>query len=175
MLSITISAVAYTFTILQKAFITNPRWQVLIQKLPRQSGASSDLYDLPGGKLAYEESLRESLNSAVNMETGLILTTVSVPLNVTTYLDWIDRSQQIVRIIYLCISEGQLNPGDKTREYLWIDSSQYSQYLFPDEGYKKAFETYSTHSQLASSEFLGLGILSDTTQYLRSKKTTPLI
>jgi ADP-ribose pyrophosphatase YjhB (NUDIX family) len=162
---------AETITIIQKALVTNSKWQALVLKHPLSQGSKS-LWDLPGGKLNFSESLRESLAKSVFRETGLNLTTVSIPLNVTTYLDITNRSEQIIRIIYLCLSQGVLN---QNREMIWVDAVNFKQYDFPDEGYHQAFHNYLVHSRLSSEEFLGEGILEHTSNYLRQKKPSPYL
>lgn len=162
------------FSVVQKAFIINSKWHVLITRLP-QTGSAPVLYDLPGGRLEHQEGLRGSLSERIMAQTGLTITTVSAPLNVTTFLDWVDRSVQVVRIIYLCLAQGQLTPGIPGTEYIWIEPAKHQLYPFPDEGYQQAFTNYLSHSELASSEFLGAGILTDTITYLRTKSTSPLL
>jgi ADP-ribose pyrophosphatase YjhB (NUDIX family) len=161
---------AESMTVIQKAFITNSRWQALISKHPLSQDGQA-LWDLPGGHLKFGQGLRDSLVGRVQTETGLTITTVSIPLNVTTYLDLIDRSVQVVRIIYLCLAEGTISEAQKDR-LLWIDSADHAHYPFPDEGYTQAFQNYLSHSKLSSEEFLGHGILSHTLIYLRRQPST---
>ncbi|OGD10206.1 hypothetical protein A2397_03270 [Candidatus Amesbacteria bacterium RIFOXYB1_FULL_44_23] len=153
----------------QKAFITNSRWQVLLVKNPL-SDPSHIIWDLPGSDLNFSQSLRDNLVQTVLKETGLTITTVSIPLNVTTYLDLANRQNQVVRIIYLCLAQGS---PVQSKEMLWIDPAQFLHYPFPDEGYAKAFKNYLAHSRLASEEFLDRGILEHTTDYLRQKPPAP--
>jgi ADP-ribose pyrophosphatase YjhB (NUDIX family) len=160
-----------TFSVVQKAFITNSRWQVLITKHPLSTDAQA-LWDLPGGHLKFGQSLRDSFVSKVQSETGLTLSTVSIPLNVTTYLDLIDRSVQVIRITYLCIAQGSIADAQKNK-FLWIDANDHNHYPFPDEGYTQAFQNYLSHSRLSSEEFLGPGILSHTLIYLKQRSTSP--
>lgn len=155
------------FTVVQKAFIINPRWQVLVMC----RGENINIWDLPGGRLEYSESLKDSLVNRVSAETDLKITTVSVPLHLTTFLDPGDRNIQIVRIIYLCVSEGEAKSPHAQDTLKWINANEYQNYKFTDESYSQAFENYLSHSKLASIEFLGPGILSDTLTYL--KKTQP--
>jgi len=162
---------AETITVVQKAFITNTHWQVLITKHPLSTAAQS-LWDLPGGHLKFGQSLRDSFVTKVQSETGLVVSTVSIPLNVTTYLDLIDRSVQVVRITYLCLAQGSLTDNLKNK-YLWIDAADHSHYPFPDEGYTLSFQNYLSHSKLSSEEFLGPGMLSHTLIYLKTKSTSP--
>ena len=160
---------AESISVVQKAFIANSHWQVLLVK-NHLSEPSHTLWDLPGDGLDFSQSLRDNLVSTVLSETGLSLTTISIPLNVTTYLDLTNRYNQIVRIIYLCLAQGNPIPS---KEMVWIDPAQYLHYPFPDEGYAKAFQNYLSHSRLASEEFLGQGILEHTTEFLRQRPPTP--
>jgi hypothetical protein len=161
--------VSQTISLSQKAFITNSHWQILLVKHPL-SEISHPLWDFPGDSLDFSQSLRENLISEVTRQTGLVITTISIPLNVTTYLDLTNRSNQVVRIIYLCLAQGTPRPG---LEMIWVDPDQYKHYNFPDEGYSKAFQNYLSHSKLASEEFLGQGILENTSEFLRLKPPTP--
>lgn len=155
-----------SFVFNQKAFIVNPHWQALVCR-PITTENSNPVWDFPGGILNYKESLRSSLAWKVKNQTGLDITTVSVPLHVTTYLDWLDRSRQIVRIIYLCLAEGTLKT-DASFEYQWVDPMASQKLHFPDEGYHFAFGNLNIHSQMSANDFLGSGILSDTQKYLES-------
>jgi ADP-ribose pyrophosphatase YjhB (NUDIX family) len=158
-----------TVTIVQKAFIVNSHWQILLVKHPLSEPAHP-LWDLPGDGLHFGESLRENLVKNIIEDTGYTVTTVSIPLNVTTFLDLTNRTNQIVRIIYLCLAQGS---PKQNREMVWVDPSQHTHYNFPDEGYTQAFVNYLSHSKLASEEFLGQGILEHTTEYLRQKPPLP--
>jgi len=160
-----------TITVIQKAFIVNPHWHVLLTQNPL-SEPSHQLYDLPGGRVAFAQSLRDSLVRYVQEQTGLTLTTISIPLNVITYLNITNRSEQVVRIIYLCLASGNPLPGT---EPVWIDSAHSDQYSFPDEGYHKAFKNYLSHSRMTSEEFLGTGILEHTIEFLRQKPQSPFL
>lgn len=151
------------FTIVQKAFIINPKWQVLIVK----KGESENCWDLPGGTLQHSQSLKQSLSDIVHKQTGIILTTVSIPLNLTTYLDPADRNHQVVRITYLCVGEGEAVSLHHQDQLQWITVSDYQKFEFPDESYRQTFENYLSHSKLASIEFLGPGMLSDSLSYLK--------
>jgi ADP-ribose pyrophosphatase YjhB (NUDIX family) len=165
---------ADTITVVQKAFITNSKWQCLITKHPLSQDLQA-LWDLPGGHLKFGQGLRDSLIERVQTETGLIITTISIPLNITTYLDLINRSVQIVRITYLCLAQGAIAENQKGK-LVWIDAAEHAHYPFPDEGYTLAFQSYLSHSRLSSEEFLGAGILSHTLIYLRhsTPSSTPL-
>jgi ADP-ribose pyrophosphatase YjhB (NUDIX family) len=160
-----------TITVIQKAFIASPKWQILLSK-NSLSEPNKPLYDLPGGPIIFSRSLRESLVSQVQEQTGLSITTISIPLNITTYLNIANRTEQIVRIIYLCLATGNLLPD---RDLNWIESTHYEQYSFPDEGYQRAFKSYLSHSRLSSEEFLGSGILEHTTDFLRLQPQSPFL
>lgn len=160
-----------TISVVQKAFITNLHWQVLLLKHPL-SDDPKKIWDLPGDGLNHSDGLRANLVKNVLQSTGLTITTVSIPLNVTTFLDIADRNNQVVRIIYLCQANGTIRTSIETA---WIDPTQHSHFQFPDEGYHKAFVNYLSHSKLASEEFLDQGILEDTTRYLKSKPIIPPI
>ena len=152
-----------SFLVIQKAFIINPKWQTLIMK----RGESDIHWDLPGGRLEHGQSLKQSLTEIVLHETNLRLTTVSIPLNLTSYLDPADRNHQIVRVTYLCVGEGKAESPHHQDTLEWITISDYQKYQFPDESYAQTFENYLSHSKLASIEFLGSGMLEDSISYLK--------
>ena len=130
-------------------------------------GESDIHWDLPGGRLEHNQSLKQSLTEIVFRETNIHLTTVSIPLNLTSYLDLSDRDRQIVRITYLCVGEGKDESPQHQDTLKWITISDYQQYQFPDESYTQTFENYLSHSKLASIEFLGSGMLQDSLSYLK--------
>jgi len=165
---------AQSLSLQQFAFIVNPRWQVLILKHPT-SDADRPLWDFPGGNLEHGVGLRDDLIAHVKNSTNLDLSTVSIPLNITTYLDWVDRTDQIVRIIYLCLARGDVTLQSPYTEFQWIDSAEYEHFSFPDEGFVQAFQNYGSHSSLSSEEFLGSGILTDTLRYLQFRNPSPLL
>src|SRR3972149_11190210 len=107
--------------VVQKAFIANAKSQVLLTKNPL-SEDSHPLYDLPGGPVVFSKSLRDSLINQVREQIGLTLTIISIPLNIITFLNITNRSEQVVRIIYLCLATGDLASG---RDFTLIDSSHY--------------------------------------------------
>lgn len=154
------------FVFLQKAFIVNSSWQALVYR-PLASTDPSPVWDLPGGILGAKESLRSSLAWHVSHQTGLSLSIISHPLHITTYLDWLDRSRQIVRSIYLCHAEGEL-ANTSNYEFQWVDNIGSTKIHFPDEGYHLAFANLNVHSQTAAVDFLGAGMLSESVKYLES-------
>ncbi len=149
-----------SFTIAQRAFVVNARWQVLILKQADKE-TKYDLWDLPGGLVTFPESLRDSLTKNVRHQAGINITIISIPLNITSF---VKDDTQTVRIIYLCRSAGNITLDATHSDHLWIDSSEHSHYSFPDEGYHQAFQNYLSHSQISSVEFLGTGLLTSTTE-----------
>jgi len=160
-----------TIIVVQKAFIANAKGQVLLTK-NNLSEPSHPIYDLPGGSVIFSQGLRDCLVDQIREQTGLILSTISIPLNVITFLNITNRTEQIVRIIYLCLATGDLAPG---RDFTLIEASHFEQYSFPDEGYAKAFRNYLSLSRLSSEEFLGPGILQHTLEYLRQQPQSPFL
>jgi ADP-ribose pyrophosphatase YjhB (NUDIX family) len=156
-----------TLLVGQKGFIVNGKSQVLIIK-HSETINPNEYWDLPGGKMALGLSLRDSLTRQVWEEIGLTVTVVSVPLNITTFTKGDDATIQVLRVIYLCRAEGNVSTSKNVVEFLWIDPNDHKLYTFPDKAYSQAFETYLTHSELASEEFLGPGILSTSADMLRS-------
>jgi len=130
-------------------------------------GESDVHWDLPGGRLEHGQALKQSLSDSVQHETGIHLTTVSIPLNLTSYLDPTDRNHQVVRISYLCVGEGQAESPHHQDTLQWITISDYQKFQFPDESYPQTFENYLSHSKLASIEFLGPGMLADSLSYIK--------
>lgn len=147
-----------SFSVVQKAFIVNTRWQALILKRAH-TDSKYDIWDLPGGSLDFGHSLRDSLGKLVRQDCSLNLTTISIPLNITSYI--LDGSQA-VRVIYLCRAAGTVSLNSNHRDHLWIDPVDHQHYAFPDVGYHAAFTNYLSHSSIASVEFLGPGLISTT-------------
>ena len=149
---------ANSFSVVQKAFIVNHRWQTLILKRAN-SDSKYDIWDLPGGPLDFGHSLRDSLGRLVRHDCSLNLTIISIPLNITSY---VQDGSQTVRIVYLCRAAGTVSLNSNHSDHLWIDPVDHQNYSFPDEGYHAAFSNYLSHSAIASVEFLGPCLISTT-------------
>ena len=149
-----------SFSIVQKAFVVNTRWQALILKRAN-TDSKYDIWDLPGGVQDFGHSLRDSLGKLVRKDCSLNLTIISIPLNITSY---IQDGHQAVRIIYLCRAAGTVSLNSNHSDHLWIDPVDHQHYAFPDEGYHSAFSNYLSHSSIASVEFLGPGLISTTNE-----------
>ncbi|MBI2008629.1 hypothetical protein HYS82_03180 [Candidatus Amesbacteria bacterium] len=149
---------ANSFSVVQKAFIVNHRWQALILKRTHPN-SKYDIWDLPGGPLDFGHSLRDSLGKLVRHDCSLNLTIISIPLNIASY---IQNGGQSVRVIYLCRAAGPVSLNSNHSDHLWIDPVDHQHFAFPDVGYHSAFSNYLSHSSIASVEFLGPGLISTT-------------
>lgn len=156
-----------SFLVGQKAFIVNTKGQVLIIKRHDKSTQSAK-WDFPGGRLGFSESLREGLEREIREETGLILTKVSFPLSLTTFLRDIDRNTQITRIIYLCKTKGKIKLSSEHSDFLWIAPSAYKNYQFIDQDYYLSFQNYSNFKSKVI-EFLGQGMLKESLNFRNNK------
>lgn len=157
-----------SFLVGQKAFIVNNVGRVLILKRHERS-TQGEMWDFPGGRVGFEESLRTGLTREVKEEVKLTLTKVSLPLSITTFIRDIDRNTQIVRIIYLCKVGGKTKLSKEHCEYLWIDPKDHKQYTFISEDYHQAFENFLKFKP-KTKEFLNKGMLNESLEYLRAHK-----
>ena len=157
-----------SFLIGQKAFIVNKRGFVLILKRHTRS-TKSDMWDFPGGRLDFAESLREGLIRETKEEVGLTIITVSLPLSIVTFLRDIDRNTQITRIVYLCITSGEVKISKEHKSALWINPIDYKKYKFIDEDYYQAFKNYLKFKPKLI-EYLGEGMSEESIIYKNSLK-----
>jgi len=154
------------FFIGQKAFIINEE-KVLILKRNKSDGLSG-MWDFPGGRLDFGESLSKGLRREVLEESGLEILKISSPLSITTFFPLNNRSKQTIRIIYLCKASGKVKLSKEHNEYKWIAPGSFLDYDYPDSDYNTAFEKF-IREEKNYEEFLGNGILKESQEYLNSQ------
>jgi len=155
-----------SFLIGQKAFIVNSKGKVLILKRHAKS-TKSQMWDFPGGRLNFTESLRGGLLREVKEEVGLDIIIISLPLSIVCFLRDIDRNTQITRIIYLCSASGKLILSKEHSDSKWINPINHNKYKFIGEDYHTAFENYLKFKPQIK-EYLGEGILQDSINHKNS-------
>lgn len=151
------------FSLGQKAFIVNLQGEVLVIRRA-QSNTLSKIWDLPGGRLDYGETIREGLVREVQEEVGLTIEVIADPLNITTFFPQAKRTNQVIRIIYLCSANGNIVLSKEHEEYRWIDPQKYQEFNFPDLEYVSAFENYLCFKP-ECVEFIGKGMLEESITY----------
>ena len=156
----------YTFSVGLKAFIVDKQGRVLIIKRSKNI-SKSDFFDFPGGRMRIGESIRNGLIREVKEEANLNISHVYSPLAIVTFIRDIDKSNQIVRIIFWCKATGKLllNEHDSS-EYKWIKPEEYTKYNFLDEYYKLAFKKFIELRNQKTSEFLFKSVPKDSEKYL---------
>lgn len=165
------SSSAKSFSIGQKALILNPDGQVLIIKRDK-SNTKAELWDFPGGRIEWGESLREGLVREVKEEANLDISVISTPLAITTFFREIDRNNQIIRLIYLCKTKSSaVLLSDEHSSFKWINPKEYPSYTFLDKDYDKSFikliEIIANQEPIR--EFLDEGMLSESIDWKRSQ------
>jgi 8-oxo-dGTP pyrophosphatase MutT (NUDIX family) len=153
------------FSIGQKAFIIDSSKRVLIIKRHQQN-TLGNRWDLPGGRLDYQESIRDGLVREVYEEVGLTVNVISFPLSITTFLNSARRQNQVVRVIYLCTAEGTVQLSEEHDEFRWIEPPSHLEFTFPDDDYHQAFENFLKISH-EPFEFVFEGILEESANFLK--------
>ncbi len=158
------------FFIGQKAFITNKKGKVLIIKRDKVD-SKSNVWDFPGGRVEFGETLREALVREVQEEVGLKLINISLPLSTTTFFRADKREQQIIRTIYCCKANGEVSLSDEHSIFRWISPLDYRNFEYPDVDYHSAFERFLKYKDLLSEweEFMGDGMLEESVVFRNSK------
>ncbi|GAB4158953.1 MAG: (deoxy)nucleoside triphosphate pyrophosphohydrolase [Candidatus Dojkabacteria bacterium] len=131
-----------TFQIGQKALIINEEGKLLIIKRHKNNTVSL-LWDLPGGRIDHGESLDKGLERELIEETKLELISIEKVINISTFTQKVNRSIQVIRIIYLCRAKGNVELSEEHSESKWINPGEYLNYEYPDRGYKEAFKSLS--------------------------------
>lgn len=153
----------------QKAFITNGKGEVLIIKRDHVD-SKSGVWDFPGGRLKFGETLREALVREVKEESGINLVKISLPLSINTFFRADKREYQIIRKIYFCEGKGKVSLSNEHNYFEWISPTDYKRYEYPDVDYHATFERYMKWRTILPEwdEFLGEGMLEESIQYRKS-------
>lgn len=92
--------------------------QFLIMKRTEEE---KDLWEIPGGRMEYGETLEETLIREVKEETNLDV----IPGDIINSWNLIQSHRQISGVIYLCkIKSGELKLSDEHKEYKWITTDE---------------------------------------------------
>ncbi|ADU28995.1 NUDIX hydrolase [Evansella cellulosilytica] len=93
---------------------------LLKRSLEEQSGAGE--WEIPGGKIEFDEKLEEALQRESKEEIGLD-TKVEELLYATTFKT--DLHRQIILLVYLCVTKGEeVTLSDEHSEYIWADEEE---------------------------------------------------
>lgn len=161
------------FFIGQKALIIDKEGRALIIRRDKSEGKLK-MWDLPGGRLNFSETLTQGLAREVKEEVGMKLSKVLAPLTLITFLKENDRNHQILRIIYLCKATGKVTLSSEHSEHKWINIQDYKEYSFVDEDYYLAFERLIALRKsnnikfFGNNDFLGKGMTNESIKYLNS-------
>ena len=122
------------FQIATKAIILNDDGELLIIKKTVEENAndaSSNLYDVPGGRLKYGEKLDEALQREVMEETGLKIYKRTL-LSANSFIR--PDKLQLTVITYLCFcKEKKICLSDEHSDFLWIKPSDLlNSSIYPD-------------------------------------------
>jgi len=154
-----------TFTVGLKALIMNDKQQFLIIQRAKNI-TKGGLYDLPGGRMHLGETLRTALTREVKEEVGLTLEKIFNPICITTFVRDVDKSNQIVRVLFPCLASGKIELDSlEVSDYLWINQQDASNYQFPDENFLDAL-TRIKPSDFKNADTLGKGALIDSLDFL---------
>lgn len=106
------------FRVLTKALVKKGE-EVLLLK--RKNGTfGSGLWDIPGGKLEFGESPRESLEREIYEETSLKVKVIR-PLSISSGINE-TRTKQYITIVFLCDYQGgTIKLNDEHSEYEWVN------------------------------------------------------
>lgn len=107
------------FKILTKSIIVKDS-NILILKRSEESKFGAGLWDIPGGKLEFAETLNESIIREIKEETNIsikVLKTIASTSSLNT-----SKNKQFVTIIYLCeYRGGNVKIDNEHTDYKWIN------------------------------------------------------
>lgn len=130
------------FSVGLKALILNPAGKMLLIK--RSKGNTlSDMWDIPGGRIQFGESLREALQREIQEETGMELDRIGMALNVSTFFPGNNPDNQIVRIIFaVSTKQGDVILSDEHQDSVWVDFSELDAYPLYSPVVKMAVDAF---------------------------------
>lgn len=153
------------FSVGFKILVTNNSGEILILKRAEVE-ALKNLWDIPGGRLEYGESVRNVLERELLEEVGLKLLNVIKPLAVTTFLKRNDRAQQVVQITFHCEVTGEIKLSKEHSVFKWVKLTELKKYDFMDETIFKAINNLNGEG---SQDFLGEGMINDSLEFLKNQ------
>jgi mutator protein MutT len=105
-----------------RAIITNERGEILLLKRAN-TRYSEGLWNLPGGKLEYDETVESAIKAEVREETSLEVTA-------STFYDYIDNlpnelsDKHYVTLVFICYTTGSLKLSDESSEFRWLGKDE---------------------------------------------------
>lgn len=129
------------FEIGQKALIVKDN-QILVIKRDGAVEGLIDLWDFPGGRIKWGESVKEGLKNELKEETNLELRTIGLPLSVITFFPSHMSAVQLMRLIYpvTVSSPDTIKLSKEHSEYRWVDYAHALELSFPDNDYHTAIK-----------------------------------
>jgi 8-oxo-dGTP diphosphatase len=109
-----------------RAIITDKDNRILILKRYRTK-YSPGLWELPGGKVEYGETLEKALGFEIFEETSLKISTSGF----FSYLDGIPKNCKLphyITMIFTCKARGKVSIGEESSDYRWISSDELEEY-----------------------------------------------
>ncbi|MBS4540163.1 NUDIX domain-containing protein [Clostridium sp. D2Q-11] len=129
------------FKILTKSIIVKDK-EILILKRSENSSFGGKLWDIPGGKLEFGETLKESIIREIKEETNIdinIKKTIASTSSINKSND-----KQFITLIYLCeYHSGDIKLDDEHIDYKWIkpkDALNLPMVYYAIEGVKAILE-----------------------------------
>ncbi|RKD32713.1 NUDIX domain-containing protein [Thermohalobacter berrensis] len=130
------------FRVLTKALILDNDKILLLKR--KQGSFGGGLWDIPGGKLEFGESPKESLIREVYEETSLKVD-IHEPIRVSSGINE-ERNKQYITIVYLCTyKSGKVTLSKEHSDYIWVklsDIEKFDKIYYVNEAvneYKKTF------------------------------------
>jgi 8-oxo-dGTP diphosphatase len=116
----------------QKVFIINQKQELLIIKRKHVEIYQS-LWDIPGGKLQDDETLKEALTRELQEEVGLQLNTIIIILSSAKFIGSMPDHPILFRNFYLCATTGNVALSPEHSEYKWIKVNELKNFQFPED------------------------------------------
>ncbi len=125
-----------------KGIIINNGKILIIKR--NKSEINGDIWETPGGKIEFGETLEEALLREIKEEVGLDVM-VDKMLYATTFMS--NPNRQLVILTYLCRSEGdEIKLSNEHTEYKWVAMDEARKYL--DKAIVNDFEKHAVFSML---------------------------
>jgi len=126
-----------------RAFIVRDDKVLIIRESQQYNSPNKGKYDLPGGKIAPNESPEECLHREIKEETGMSII-IGEPFCTIIWEPIVnDQEQHITGTFYVCTTNPSPNIilSNDHDNYLWIDPKKYLDYPIIETN-KPAFEEY---------------------------------